>query len=91
MISKVQHVASVLWPSFVLAGIGTVVLSTIFDPLAVSHCLGVEGISRTGSYSLGFFSLWSMNIASSVLTLYFRQPVHTPAECPVRDFDPDRG
>lgn len=90
MITRVQHIASVMWPSFLLAAAGTVILSTIFDPLAIAHCLGVTGIERTGTYSLGFFALWMMNTCSALLTLYFRQPVHTPVVCPVRDFDPDQ-
>ena len=74
---------------FLLAAVGTIVLSTIFDPLAIAHCLGVSGIERIGTYSLGFFSLWLMNMCSAMLTLYFRAPVHTPVVCPVREFDPD--
>jgi len=74
----VQRLASVLWPSFLLAGLGTVGLFTAFDPREVGACLGRE-VDRLGAYTVGFFLLWALTASSSALTCYFRRPC-TPAQ-----------
>jgi hypothetical protein len=84
-IPNVQRAVSVLWPSFLMAGAATVVLFTAFDPLELSLCLGAEGIDRVGAYTVGFFMLWLLTVSSSILTLYFQRPCHTPVERPFAD------
>lgn len=86
-IPPIQRIISVLWPSFLLAGIATVVFFTAFDPTQVAQCLGPHNITRVGTYSVGFFLFWLMNIASSILTLYFQRPCHQPVERPLRDLE----
>lgn len=88
-ISKVQHAVSVLWPSFLLASAATIVLFTVFDPQTIAGCMGVEHLERTAAYTVGFFVLWTMNLASSMLTLYFQRPVHVPVIVEPRDLDLD--
>lgn len=73
----VQRLASVLWPSFLLAGLGTVGLFTAFDPQEVGECLG-RPMDRLGAYTVGFFLLWGLTAASSALTCYFRHPCPPP-------------
>jgi hypothetical protein len=73
-IPKIQWVVSVLWPGFLVAGAGTIVTFTLFDPVEMSACIGGPEISRTGAYSLGFFLYWLMTSLSSILTCYFQRP-----------------
>lgn len=73
-IPTVQRVAAVLWPSFVLAGMATVVFFTFFDPFQMLACAGEAPLSRTGAYSVGFFMFWLLAAASSVTTVYYLRP-----------------
>ncbi len=75
----VQRLVSVLWPSFLVAGLGTVVLFTALDPREIGQCLGHQ-VDRLGAYTVGFFALWALTALSSALTCYFRRPCHTPRE-----------
>ncbi|HHJ12143.1 MAG TPA: hypothetical protein ENK00_03085 [Chromatiales bacterium] len=70
----IQQVVSVLWPSFLTAGIATIVTFTVFDPLQIAQCMGEPGLTRLGAYSTGFFVFWLFAAASSGLTCYFRRP-----------------
>jgi len=70
----VQQIASVLWPSFLTAGVATVLFFTAFDPRGlVLYNWGLE-ISRLGGYTIGFFLFWLLTSISSALTCYFRRP-----------------
>lgn len=82
-IPKIQRVISVLWPSFLLAGVATIMFFTVFDPQEIGACLGAEHIDRTGAYTVGFFLFWMMNIASSMLTVYFLRPTPVQMICPL--------
>ena len=71
---RVQLVAAVLWPSFLLAGMADGVFFTVFDPLEVLLCIGQPPFSRVAAYSIGFFGFWALGIAASASTLYFLRP-----------------
>ena len=84
----VQRIASVLWPSFLTAGVATVLFFTAFDPQGLVLLLppkwGLE-ISRLGGYTIGFFLFWLLTSVSSALTCYFRRPCgreKKPGEAP---------
>ncbi len=79
-ISKIQHVTSVLWPSFLLSGMATIICFTVFDPQEIGACMGLREADRMGAYTVGFFLFWLLTLASSALTLYFQRPVHTPVQ-----------
>lgn len=73
-IPMVQQIISIAWPSFVTAGIGTIIATTLFDPLLVAQCMNYEGVTRMGAYSMTFFSFWLLTSVSCALTCYFRKP-----------------
>jgi len=76
-IPVVQQVISVLWPSFLTAGIATIFTFTFFDPQEIVACMGHNvTINRLGIYSLGFFLFWLLTSSTCALTCYFRRPVH---------------
>jgi hypothetical protein len=77
----------VLWPSFVVAAVGNAVFFTAFDP----HDLVVFGepvhAGRIAVYSIGFFSLWALTIASNLLTYFLQKSATEVNRCP---YDPDQ-
>lgn len=80
-IPKVQRVIAVFWPSFLTAGIATVIFFTVFDPQEISLCMGAEKpISRLGAYTIGFFLFWLLTSSTCALTCYFQRPCHQPAK-----------
>jgi hypothetical protein len=82
-IPRTQQVIAVLWPSFITAGIATVIFFTAFDPAEI---LG-EGLSpevtRLGAYSVGFFLFWALTASTSLLTCYFQRPCERKGGPPV--------
>ena len=60
----------VLWPSFIVGGIGEVVFFTAFDPRELYLFGEVTSLSRLAVYSIGFFLCWAFAAASSAFTLF---------------------
>jgi hypothetical protein len=59
-----------LWPAFLGAAVGDAILFTFIDPASIM-LFGVHpDISRPGAYTVGFFVLWLLMIATSVTTLW---------------------
>ncbi len=68
-VGRCQSLVSLLWPSFLVAGVATTIFFTVFDPLGLT-----SRFSRTGVYSIGFFLFWFLGILSSAGTQYFMKP-----------------
>lgn len=70
-IPLIQRVIAILWPSFITAGIATILFTTAFDPAVtfVDH-----DISRLGAYSICFFLFWLFGALTSTATCYFLKP-----------------
>jgi hypothetical protein len=68
---RVQRVSAVLWPSFLLAGLATMVFFALLDPFVMIEYQGEPPLSRTAAYSLGFFGFWLLTGGASLATLYF--------------------
>ena len=58
----------ILWPSFVVGGIGEVLFFTVFDPRELYLFGEPSSLSRLAVYSIGFFLCWGFAAASSALT-----------------------
>ncbi len=71
----VQRLVAVLWPSFLVAGIATILLFATFDPHDLMDAIGLSDVGRMAVYSLGFFLIWVIAFTSSSLTVYFLRPV----------------
>ncbi|HEY6966613.1 MAG TPA: hypothetical protein VI229_04020 [Burkholderiales bacterium] len=89
----------VLWPSFVVGGIGEVVFFTAFDPKELYLFGEPSSLSRLAVYSIGFFLCWAFAAASSAFTCFLNRsaeevnrcplpPVARPEGCPKRE-DPN--
>lgn len=74
----VQRIVSVLWPSFLVASLATVLFFVVFDPQELGMLAGLPELTRTGGYTIGFFFFWFMGALGCALTCYFRKP------CPPR-------
>ena len=80
----VERIALVLWPSFIVGGIGTICFFSLFDPEALPFSDKVMPFSehrladdRLLVYSVGFFLFWMFAAASSWLTSFLQR---SPAE-----------
>ena len=60
----------ILWPSFIVGGLGEVVFFTVFDPGELYLFGEVTSLSRLAVYSVGFFLCWAFAAASSAFTLF---------------------
>jgi hypothetical protein len=89
----------VLWPSFIVGGIGEVIFFTVFDPKELYLFGEPSSLSRLGVYSIGFFLCWAFAAASSAFTCFLNRsaeeinrcplpPVQRPEGCPKRE-DPN--
>jgi hypothetical protein len=70
-IPLIQRVVAILWPSFITAGIATVLFTTAFDPAVIFIDYD---ISRLGSYSICFFLFWLFGAATAAATCFFLKP-----------------
>jgi len=78
-IPTVQRVIAVFWPSFLTAGLATILFFTAFNPQEISICMGhAKPVSNIGSYTIGFFLFWILTSSTCALTCYFQQPCHQP-------------
>ncbi|HKJ94567.1 MAG TPA: hypothetical protein VKA32_02930 [Gammaproteobacteria bacterium] len=73
---RLRILGAVLWPSFLTAGVATMVFFANIDPETLrSQTLPWWEIGRRTGYTLGFFMFWAVCAASSYLTLFlFRTP-----------------
>jgi len=70
----IQRVIAILWPSFLMAGIATILFTTAFDPVLV---FDNQDIGRIGLYSICFFVFWFFGAATAATTCYFLKPCAT--------------
>lgn len=70
----VQRVVAVLWPSFLTAGVATILFFVFFDPEDLLSILGRQDGSRLAVYTIGFFLFWLLTSVSCLLTCYFQRP-----------------
>ncbi len=65
---------SILWLSFLMAGIATGVFFSAIDPMELKPCVAFPEIGRIGAYTVGFFLFWLLTAASSLMSCYFILP-----------------
>ncbi|PCJ87113.1 MAG: hypothetical protein COA54_06300 [Thiotrichaceae bacterium] len=70
-IPLIQRVVAILWPSFIMAGIATILFTTAFDPAVIFIDYD---ISRIGGYSVFFFLFWLFGAITATATCYFLKP-----------------
>jgi len=75
----------VLWPSFLMAGLGSSVVFAFIDPLDVA-VFGYIRPEREWLYAIGFFLLWGIAGVSSFLTYVMRPDSEGNSESSAADF-----
>ena len=70
-IPVIQRIVAVLWPSFITAGIATILFTTAFDPDVI---FADFDISRLGVYTISFFLFWLFGAITAMATCYFLKP-----------------
>jgi hypothetical protein len=73
-IPLIQRISSILWPSFITAGIANSFFFTFFEPQALLHASGYSAMSNITVYSIGFLLFWLLTSSSCVMTSYFMKP-----------------
>lgn len=73
-IPRCQKIISILWPSFLTAGLATILFFAAFDPFVLLQETRFADTSRLGAYSVGFFLFWLLTTVSCMLTCFFRKP-----------------
>jgi hypothetical protein len=66
----VKSAILVLWPSFIVGGMGEVIFFTVFDPKELYLYGEPTSLSRLAVYSIGFFLCWAFAAVSSALTVF---------------------
>lgn len=72
-IPRLQHWVSILWPSFVMAGVATILTFAYVDPRDLLRC-GPEEDCRLRGYGIGFLFYWLVSGFSSFFTCFFLRP-----------------
>ena len=62
----------ILWPSFVVAGLGEILFFTVFDPQELYLFGEPSRLSRLAVYSIGFFLCWAFAAVSSAFTCFLQ-------------------
>ena len=70
-----QIIISLVWASFISAGLSCVLIFAWIDPSFLLEQLGLEEQNRLHGYSLAFFFFWFIGIGNAMLTLFFLKPV----------------
>jgi hypothetical protein len=66
-----QAVFAVVWISFLVAAIGTMVFFALFDPVELSGLFDDDlDIGRDAGYAAGFFFFWALCALCSGVTAY---------------------
>ena len=73
-IPKIQKIVAIFWPSFLTAGVATILFFTAFDPQLLMQVSGYGHVSRLGGYTVGFFLFWLLTASTCALTCYFQKP-----------------
>ncbi len=72
----VQQWGAILWPSFVAAGLASMVFFAFVDPLRLRDIsFPQHALSRELGYTLGFFMFWAVTAAASSITWYLLRPL----------------
>lgn len=70
-----QRLGAILWPSFFAAGVATMVLFAIVDPIELRDISAIDlPVGREAGYTIGFFMFWAATAASSLFTWILLRP-----------------
>ena len=68
-----KRLISILWPSFIVAGVAEALFFTLVDPQELYLFGEPVYWSKTAVYSVGFFAFWAVCAASSMFTCFIQK------------------
>lgn len=68
-----KRLITILWPSFLVAGVADVLFFVLFDPLQFLYQGEPIFAGRMAAYTAGFFLFWLVGIGSTALACYFQR------------------
>jgi len=73
----------ILWPSFIVGGIGEALFFTVFDPQELYLFGEATSLTRIAVYSIGFFLCWAFAASSSAFTCFLQRSAEEVNRCPL--------
>ncbi|MEJ2755522.1 MAG: hypothetical protein P8104_06750, partial [Gammaproteobacteria bacterium] len=74
--SWVRLAGSVLWPTFLWAGVATMLFFATFDPIDLGAIATFAMVlPRIAGYTIGFFCFWAFGITCCISTLFLLKVV----------------
>ncbi len=69
---------AIIWPSFLTAGLASVLFFAAFDPQVLGHAATFPAhLTRGVGYTLGFLLFWLLTAATSGLTIILLYTAHS--------------
>jgi len=84
---KRNQIWSILWPSFVVAGVANSLFFAVFDPDDLLAFGEPVQASRIAIYSIGFFAFWAVAVCSNGLDRFLQRSATEVNHSP---FDPEQ-
>jgi len=70
-----QRLIAILWISFLMAGVATMVYFAAIDPMELAPCIpDFPELSRSAAYTAGFLLFWLLTASSAMVTMFFLYP-----------------
>ncbi len=73
-IPRAQQLVSIFWPSFLVAGLGTIIFFTAIDPREMVSPAWFVNLGRLEAYTVGFLFFWVLMAVACFLSCYFQSP-----------------
>ncbi len=73
-IPRAQKLISIFWPSFLIAGLGTMLFFVVIDPREMISPAWFVNLGRLEAYTVGFLFFWVLMAMACFLTCYFQEP-----------------
>ncbi len=73
-IPRAQKLISIFWPSFLVAGLGTILFFVAIDPREMLSPPWFANLGRLEAYTVGFLFFWVLMALACFLTCYFQEP-----------------
>jgi hypothetical protein len=74
-IGRAEHVLTVLWPAFVMAGVLEAMVFAVVDPESLTWFGGAPlGLTRQAVYTVTFFIFWGVIASAATMTTLLLRP-----------------
>jgi hypothetical protein len=81
--NRVQRVAWVLWPAFMVSAVAEFIVFALIDPAELNILGATADVERMPIYTAGFFFFWAITSAASALTVFLQRSPFEVNRCPL--------